>query len=550
MGAWMGPFSDRTWPAAASAPDPSNLKPSHIVRVLWPGLLLLVLLRFTYAFAAFPNPDEAYYWLWGQHLGWSYYDHPPLHGWIQGGFALLGHHRWVLRLPTLISSGLFVATYYRICCYLYGDQGALAFGLLTSTIAASPLYFVYLAMAWQDQWLLTFGLLSSFGLVQFLEGYRAPQVRDGHVRDGHVRGGQARYGQLYRAALYLGLAGLCKYTAVLIGLAGLAVIATQPALRSLFQRRAFYGAVAIALLCQLPILIWNAQNDWLSVAYYFNRSVDSGRPGFQLKPLEMLGFWGLCLLILSPFISWALWRCWRGPLRASCPDIYRALALWLFGLSTGILSGIALFSTALHYWNIQAYLLLLPLLPGFFVKSSTGEGTSLGPICLYPQWRQRRLFQLMQGLGVLVAALLVFNAGVMPLAAIAGPDGDHESRILFGWDQVTEQVQAQLKALPDETLLLTTDYRSAALLAYALNNPQVLAISDRRDQFDVWARQRALAGKPALLLADDWHPLSAERAGQFTQLNDPIPISIQRWGRWIKTYQLYVGRGFQPLSSD
>ena len=22
--------------------------------------------------------DEAYYWMWGQHLSWSYFDHPPL----------------------------------------------------------------------------------------------------------------------------------------------------------------------------------------------------------------------------------------------------------------------------------------------------------------------------------------------------------------------------------------------------------------------------------------------------------------------------------------
>ncbi|MBT4089283.1 MAG: hypothetical protein HOE30_12390, partial [Deltaproteobacteria bacterium] len=25
--------------------------------------------------------DEAYYWEWGQHLDWSYLDHPPMTGW-------------------------------------------------------------------------------------------------------------------------------------------------------------------------------------------------------------------------------------------------------------------------------------------------------------------------------------------------------------------------------------------------------------------------------------------------------------------------------------
>ena len=522
-----------------------SFMPSRIWQTLWPGILLLLGLRLAYGLWALPNPDEAYYWLWGQQLDWSYYDHPPFHAWVQGLAAMaLGQGCWVLRLPTVLSSGLFLAIYYRLCGHLYGSQQRLAFGVLLGALLASPLYFIYLAMAWQDQWLMVFSLFSAAGLVQFLEQYQASSPR---------------YGQLYGAALGLGLAGLCKYTALFVGLAALGVIVTHTP--SLLRRRALYGAIAIALLCQVPILIWNAQHNWLSVAYYVTRSVDSGSAGLRLKPLEVLGFWGLCGLILSPVITWALWRVCRGPILARCPAIYRAMALWLFGVSTGLLSVVALFSTALHYWNILAYLLLLPLLPAFFLQVATPNLPSAPPsshqpaLSLRPAWRHRRLFQIMQGVGIIAALALLVNGSVFPLAALAGPDGDHESRILYGWEQVANAVQTQLAAMPATTQVLTTDYRSAALLSYALRShapkqppdclenepcqPAVLAVSTRKDQFDIWAARQSFEDKPVLLLADDWHPITPETAAALPALTRPGDVEIWHRGVFIKTYRLY-----------
>ena len=40
--------------------------------------------------------DEAYYWMWGQHLSWSYFDHPPLDGWLQALRDLCDRHGIVM----------------------------------------------------------------------------------------------------------------------------------------------------------------------------------------------------------------------------------------------------------------------------------------------------------------------------------------------------------------------------------------------------------------------------------------------------------------------
>ena len=93
------------------------------LRLVLPTLIALGVLRLIFWLTTFPNPDEAYYWLWGQHPALSYYDHPPLQAWIQGlTTALLGQSFLTLRLSNLVSNGLIVLTYYRISQYLYGER--------------------------------------------------------------------------------------------------------------------------------------------------------------------------------------------------------------------------------------------------------------------------------------------------------------------------------------------------------------------------------------------------------------------------------------------
>lgn len=479
----------------------------------FPWLWLILLAHGVYWLTAFPNPDEAYYWLWGQHLDWSYYDHPPFHAWVQGVFSRLGHSLFVLRLPTILSNGLFFWTYYQISGYLYGERADEAWFIVVLCCWSSPLYFLFLTLAWHDQWLLAFSLLSAYWFVRFLDGVWL------------AGRGSSRF--LYGAAIMLGLAGLCKYTALFVGLTALGVIVTQPKLRPLLRDGRLYGAIAIATLFILPIVIWNLQNDWLSFQYYLARSVDSSG-GPILRPNAVLFFWLTAALILSPPLVWALVRAVRisSPIRSPIQSpTYRTMALGLFATSTGILSLVGLFSTALYYWNLLAYLLLLPLLPLVFLSDRSAL------------LKHRRWLNGIQILGTIVAWLLVINYCLLPITALMGPNGDPDGRMSFGWWQVAAVVQDHA---PQHELLLTTDYRSASALAYGLHNKQVLAISHRRDQFDVWAKSRILQGRSALVLADDWHPLTTALKLE-PGWEQVATISVQRFGVKIKDYYLYSG---------
>ncbi|NER99475.1 MAG: 4-amino-4-deoxy-L-arabinose transferase, partial [Symploca sp. SIO1B1] len=256
-------------------------------------LVALLLLRLVFWFATFPNPDEAYYWLWGQHPAFSYYDHPPLQAWVQGlGTAVFGRSAFTLRLPNLISNGVFFYTYYQITRYLYGEKDRYSFWLVMTLVLTSPLYFLFLALAWHDHLLITLSLVSAYLFIRFLDAY--------------LRDGKGQNWRLYGAAVTIGLAGLCKYTAVFVALGFAATVVCDQRLRPLLRDRRIYLAGAIATSAILPIVLWNYTNDFQSFRYYFDRSINTS--GFRFQFAEPLKFFLFSVLMLSPVNCWAIFQ--------------------------------------------------------------------------------------------------------------------------------------------------------------------------------------------------------------------------------------------------
>jgi hypothetical protein len=339
----------------------------------------------------------------------------------------------------------------------------------------------------------------------------------------------------------LGLAGLCKYNAVFVGLGFLALILTDRQRRQVLRDRRLYLALGLLVLVLSPILIWNVQHDFFSFRFYRDRTSGGGLTINLLQPLVFLT---LCGLILGPIQSWSLGRLIgkRGQTAITRTSCYPALALWVFGLSTAAFTALSAVSTALFYWNILAYPLLFPLLSDQFYRPEWSKPARAGQLAIA------------QGLGLFAAATLVIYYTVMPLGAFFGaldPDG----AALFGWPQIAAAVTDQAEAL-DDPLLLTTDYRSASALAYTLDNPDVLGVPGRRDQFDCGDDAPALEGRDAVLLGETWHPICPTHLAMFDRVDPPETLEVRRFGRVLQTYDLVRGYGFKagpegyPLSPD
>lgn len=494
---------------------------SFVLRQFWPVLLLLAALRLMFGVGAFPNPDEAYYWLWGQHLDWSYFDHPPFHAWIQGAFTtILGRSHFVLRLPTLMTTGLLFWLYGSICCQLYTRQKRNAFWMTVLLFLTSPLFFLFSAMAWHDHWLILFGTASSYCLARFLSRDRLDTSL-----------------WLYGAGLFIGLAGLCKYVALFLGIGFLVAIATHRRWRSLLSNLHLYGSMALALLIMTPVFWWNAQHEFYSFQFYLGRSVQTEASSIQ--------WWGpvafllLSAIILGPIHPWLIAASTRRGFTHPFGMAYQRVSLIIFGTSTVLLAALSLRAPVLYYWNILAYPLLFPLMATAFLDSHH-----------LMKLQRTKIFYGTLGLGVLAATLLTIHYAVLPLSALISETGDDDTRMLYGWRTVAEAIQQKLPTFSDSPLLLTTDYRSASALAYALNNASVMAISGRIDQFDFWHNASSLNGRDGILVGDLWHPICPAHLDLFERVDQPKSLTVERFGIFIKEYELMQVYGFRANDSD
>ncbi len=153
-----------------------------------------------------------------------------------------------------------------------------------------------------------------------------------------------------------GLALLSKYTAVLtIGGLGLFLL-TQRAHRGWLLRPQPYAALLVAALVFSPVIVWNAQNGWASLAFQGGRA--------QAARLNLLGpvvtLAGEALFLL-PWI-WAglmlvLWRGLRGA------DWRGRLLCWMALPAIVLFAVVSLWSRqVLFHWATPGYLMLFPLL--------------------------------------------------------------------------------------------------------------------------------------------------------------------------------------------
>jgi 4-amino-4-deoxy-L-arabinose transferase-like glycosyltransferase len=257
-------------------PEPENNRLAVAI------LVGFVVARLLFAFAVGLGIDESYTIAISRRLCLSYFDHPPLHLWIAHFAALAAGESAVSRVPFI---ALFFATgwiYYRFASELFGPQPALI-GLFGLNV--TPFFF-----ASAGTWIVPDGPLL-FGLA--VAAWAATRLFFRNPLDKVLAW---RFWLLIGVGL--GLAGLSKYSAVLIAAGLAAFLALSPKQRHWLKHPAPYVSAILGFAMITPVIMWNAQHGWVSFEFQGAR----GLPNGGLRPAQLLTMVVGEVAFLSPWL--------------------------------------------------------------------------------------------------------------------------------------------------------------------------------------------------------------------------------------------------------
>lgn len=276
-----------------------------------PFLIIYIGFLFLATFFIVPTITSFYYYAWGKHLAWSYFDGPPMIAYFFNiSRTIFGETFFsinIIGFLCLIAGAYYI---YRIGCLLHDQRTGLISALMwvalpttTESIFVRVLY---------DAPLNLFTILSFYYFARYISSKR--------ILD------------LYLCALFIGAMLLSKYTAV-ISVMGLLLYVVFSKQRQLFKSIHFYLASLVIILMVAPVIYWNVDHDWISITYLLN--FHSQTQNNTTAAHSLLALFGSLFINYSVFLlvaAFGWFKYWQTKNSSDNPVLELTYAVLLIGL--------------------------------------------------------------------------------------------------------------------------------------------------------------------------------------------------------------------------
>lgn len=484
-------------------------------RYMITSIVLAIVIHFVFGFILGLSVDEAHYALYGLHLDWSYFDHPPLVGWIQalpvqwnwsdGCLRFIPEALWLISLLLCIRITHHLLEQFRSSFDYISAKAAMFWTSLILLLA--PIMHVLGVGLLPDTLLLV--LVPAMMLITLELKEKLDQRKPHDLLQWILLG------------IVLGLSGLAKYTALFFALAIPFCLIAWHGFK-MFRRPGLYLCLTIAAICITPVLYWNYQHEWISFVYQFGHGTGGE---WKLKKvfvfiLNQLVTYGL-LIVLG--IAWHIRKRSLGP-----------KALLSFFLIPFVL--FAYFSGgggSLPHWTAPAWLALAPI---------AGIG-------LAQAWEAGRRFWigLIASIQLIICILgftLLFFGGIPQIDKDHAWGKKNPISDLYGWQEAGLRMKELSKQHEIEQLAVQ-NWTLASRIAWYARPLQVFVLDERVDQFDLWSGQLPV-GSNVLVL--NWSQMAfaepvSDTGFESCELLDTQ--AVRRLGRDIAQFDFLLCKNWQ-----
>lgn len=491
-------------------------------KILWLILIVSVLKLVTASLIELGN-DEVYYWTYAVQPDWNHFDHPPMVGWMIRITSLNLH--WATEVSLRLGS---------ILC------GALStwFIFKTGKLIANEKSGWYAALIYNCS--VYTGIIA--GLFILPDSPQMPFWTGALYIMAHlfIRNDENKLSTWLMLGLMIGLATLCKVHGLYLWAGfGLFLIITR--IKWLLNWR-LYAAVAVTVLCVLPIVYWNVINNFITYRYHSER-VTHTNIQWDMLGREIGGEFAYQNPVIFILLIIALVAMLRKRIRFN----NKKTSTWLLCMSLPMIFlfwGVSLFNPTLPHWSGPGYI------PLFFA----------GGLFL-----ERRSFKTFPGFikvaGILVIIVLIAGVAVVRLSPVNF--GSHDkvnygeycpTLDLSGWKGFSKTFAVQVKDDEVKGLMKTHSpiiinkwFPGGHLEFYTTKETglPVIAIGHLEEVHKfAWLnkeRQSLHLGDDAYAIVPSNLPLNVTEAyGQyFTVIEKPVVINQVRRGGVVRYFYVY-----------
>ena len=242
------------------------------------------------------SQDEAYQWLWSKHLALSYWSKPPLIAYVQwAGTHIWGDTGFGVRFFSPVISAAVSLMLLRFMARVASARLGL---ILVLAITATPMLSAGSVLMTVDP------LLTLFWTAAMFAGWKAVQP-------------EGTTTHWLWVGLWMGLGFLSKDTALLQICCWAIFFGLWKPARIHLRRPGPWLALLVFAVCTLPVVIWNAQHDWITLYHVWTNA----RLEKPWKPTpDYIGEFFLAeTLLLNPVLFlaalWAMRKMWAGKRR-------------------------------------------------------------------------------------------------------------------------------------------------------------------------------------------------------------------------------------------